>query len=61
MNLQKIYIALLSADLAAAEGWYTKLLGRGPDNRPMARWCSGSSSTKAGLRFPATMKLQAGA
>jgi catechol 2,3-dioxygenase-like lactoylglutathione lyase family enzyme len=35
MNLQKIYTALLTADLAAAEGWYTKLLGRRPDNRPM--------------------------
>jgi catechol 2,3-dioxygenase-like lactoylglutathione lyase family enzyme len=35
MNLQKIYTALLTADLAAAEAWYTKLLGRGPDNRPM--------------------------
>ena len=35
MNLQKIYIALLTADLAAAEGWYSKLLGRGPDHRPM--------------------------
>ena len=35
MNLQRIYTALLTADLAAAEGWYTKLLGRGPDYRPM--------------------------
>jgi catechol 2,3-dioxygenase-like lactoylglutathione lyase family enzyme len=35
MNLQKVYPALLAADLAAAEGWYTKLLGRGPDYRPM--------------------------
>ena len=35
MNLQKIYTALLTSDLAAAEGWYTKLLGRGPDYRPM--------------------------
>jgi catechol 2,3-dioxygenase-like lactoylglutathione lyase family enzyme len=35
VNLQKIYTALLTADLAAAEGWYTKLLGRGPDHRPM--------------------------
>jgi catechol 2,3-dioxygenase-like lactoylglutathione lyase family enzyme len=35
MNLQKMYTALLTADLAAAEGWYTKLLGRGPDYRPM--------------------------
>ena len=36
MNLQKIYTALLTADLAAAESWYTKLLGRAPDHRPMA-------------------------
>lgn len=35
MNLQKIYTALLTADLAAAETWYTELLGRAPDNRPM--------------------------
>ena len=35
MNLQKIYTALLTADIAAAEGWYTNLLGRGPDHRPM--------------------------
>jgi catechol 2,3-dioxygenase-like lactoylglutathione lyase family enzyme len=35
MNLQKVYTVLLTADLAAAEGWYTKLLGRGPDSRPM--------------------------
>ena len=35
MKLQKIYTALLTADLAAAEVWYTKLLGRRPDNRPM--------------------------
>jgi catechol 2,3-dioxygenase-like lactoylglutathione lyase family enzyme len=36
MNLQKVYTALLTADLAAAEDWYTKVLGRGPDNRPMS-------------------------
>ncbi|MBE0598064.1 MAG: VOC family protein [Desulfuromonadales bacterium] len=35
MKLQQIYTALLTADLAAAEGWYTRLLGRGPDCRPM--------------------------
>jgi catechol 2,3-dioxygenase-like lactoylglutathione lyase family enzyme len=35
MNLQKIYTALLASDLTAAEEWYTKLLGRAPDNRPM--------------------------
>ena len=35
MNPKKTYTALLTSDLAAAEGWYTKLLGRGPDFRPM--------------------------
>ena len=35
MKLQKIYNVLLTADLAAAEGWYTNLLGRAPDYRPM--------------------------
>jgi catechol 2,3-dioxygenase-like lactoylglutathione lyase family enzyme len=35
MKMQKVYTALLTADIAAAEGWYTKLLGRGPDYRPM--------------------------
>lgn len=35
MNVRKVYTALFTADLAAAEAWYTKLLGRGPDNRPM--------------------------
>jgi catechol 2,3-dioxygenase-like lactoylglutathione lyase family enzyme len=36
MKLQKGYAALLVTDLDAAEAWYSKLLGRGPDNRPMA-------------------------
>jgi catechol 2,3-dioxygenase-like lactoylglutathione lyase family enzyme len=35
MKLQKIYTALLTSDLTAAEAWYTKLLGRKPDHRPM--------------------------
>jgi predicted enzyme related to lactoylglutathione lyase len=35
MNLRKVYSALFTGDLAAAENWYAKLLGRGPDNRPM--------------------------
>jgi catechol 2,3-dioxygenase-like lactoylglutathione lyase family enzyme len=35
MKLQKAYTALRTADLAAAEGWYTKLFGRRPDYRPM--------------------------
>lgn len=35
MRLRKMYASLLTKDLAMAEDWYTKLLGRGPDNRPM--------------------------
>jgi len=35
MKVQKLYTALLTADLTAAESWYTKLLGRRPDFRPM--------------------------
>ena len=35
MQIQQICTSLLSSDLAAAERWYTKLLGRGPDHRPM--------------------------
>ena len=35
MTLQKMYASLLTADLQAAEAWYTKLLGQGPDHRPM--------------------------
>lgn len=41
MKLQNMYTALLTTNLAAAEGWYTKLLGRRPDYRPMdtlAQW-----------------------
>ncbi len=35
MKLRKIYTSLLTEDLVMAEDWYTRLLGRGPDNRPM--------------------------
>lgn len=35
MQFQKLYAALLTADLAAAEAWYSRLFGRGPDHRPM--------------------------
>jgi catechol 2,3-dioxygenase-like lactoylglutathione lyase family enzyme len=34
MNLQKLYTILRVADMAAAEAWYTKVLGRRPDTRP---------------------------
>lgn len=59
MNLQKIYTALLTADLAAAEAWYTKLLGRRPDNRPMDTLVQWELSDQAGLAI-STDKLIAG-
>ena len=49
MNVQKTYTALLTADLAAAEVWYTKLLGRGPDNRPMPTLVQWELSREAGI------------
>lgn len=49
MNLQKIYTALLVSDLPAAERWYTKLLGRGPDNRPMDTLAQWEISGQAGI------------
>lgn len=58
MNLQKIYTALLTADLAAAEGWYAKLLGRGPDRRlqglgiVLGNDIEGDYSTLAQVRDP---------
>jgi catechol 2,3-dioxygenase-like lactoylglutathione lyase family enzyme len=49
MKLQKTYTALLVADLAAAEDWYTKLLGRRPDFRPMDTWVQWELSDQGGL------------
>ena len=49
MNPHKIYASLLASDLAAAEDWYTKLLGRGPDRRPMATLLHWELFDQAGL------------
>ncbi len=35
MKAKKIYPSLLTTDLPAAERWYSRLFGRGPDFRPM--------------------------
>lgn len=35
MSMQNVMAALAVKDLAAAVGWYTKLLGRGPTEAPM--------------------------
>lgn len=59
MNLQKIYPALLVADLAAAEDWYTKLLGRGPDNRPMDSLVQWEFFEQAGLMVSTSDEIAA--
>jgi catechol 2,3-dioxygenase-like lactoylglutathione lyase family enzyme len=51
MKLQKIYSALLTTDLAAAESWYTKLLGRGPDYRPMETLIQWDLFAQGGLQL----------
>ena len=49
LNLQKTYTSLLASDLAASERWYAKLLGRGPDNRPMKTLVQWELSDRSGL------------
>lgn len=49
VKLRKIYSALLTADLASAEDWYTRLLGRGPDNRPMDTLVQWELANESGL------------
>lgn len=49
MTPKKIYTALLTRDLAAAEDWWAKLLGRGPDNRPMDSLVQWELFDRAGL------------
>ena len=51
MKLQKIYSALLTTDLTAAESWYTKLLGRGPDYRPMKTLIQWDLFAQGGLQL----------
>ena len=51
MALQKIYCALLTTDLVAAERWYTKLLGRGPDFRPMETMIQWDLFAQGGLQL----------
>jgi hypothetical protein len=51
MKLQNIYSALLTTDLAAAESWYTKLVGRGPDYRPMETLIQWDLFAQGGLQL----------
>ncbi len=57
MNLQKIYPSLLTSDLAAAEGWYAKLLGRGPDHRPMPTLLHWELSDQGGLMLSSSEEI----
>jgi catechol 2,3-dioxygenase-like lactoylglutathione lyase family enzyme len=57
MKLQKIYTALLTADLATAETWYTKLLGRGPDSRPMDTLVQWELFEQAGLMLSSSDEI----
>lgn len=57
MNLRKIYPSLLVADLAGAEGWYSKLLGRGPDYRPMPTLIQWELSDQGGLMVSSSEEI----
>ncbi|MDQ8756722.1 hypothetical protein RCO27_10830 [Sphingosinicella sp. LHD-64] len=59
MNLQRFYPSLLVADMAAAEGWYTKLLGRGPDVRPMPTLLHWELSDAGGLMVSSSEEIAA--
>src|SRR5687768_6850670 len=59
MNLQKTYPSLLAADLAAAEGWYTRLLGRGPDHRPMDTLVQWELADQGGLMLSSSEEIAA--
>jgi hypothetical protein len=57
MDLQKIYTALLTTDLTAGEDWYTKLLGRGPDHRPMDTLVQWEFSDQGGLMLSTSKEI----
>jgi catechol 2,3-dioxygenase-like lactoylglutathione lyase family enzyme len=59
MNLQKSYTALLVSDLTQAEDWYTKLLGRAPDHRPMESLVQWELSEQAGLMVSTSEEIAA--
>ena len=57
MNLQKTYPLLFIADLATGEDWYTKLLGRGPDHRPMPTLLHWELSDEGGLMLSSSKEI----
>ena len=52
-----MYSALLTTDLDAAQGWYTKLLGRGPDHRPMKTLVQWELSDQGGLMLSTSEEI----
>ena len=57
MNVQKTYVAVLTTDLPAAEAWYTKLLGRGADHRPMKTLVQWELSEQSGLMLSSSDEI----
>lgn len=57
ISLRKTYPSLLVKDLSAAEGWYTKLLGRGPDHRPMPTLIQWELGDQAGLMVSSSEEI----
>jgi catechol 2,3-dioxygenase-like lactoylglutathione lyase family enzyme len=57
MKLQTIYPSLLTADLPAAERWYTRLFGRGPDHRPMSTLVHWELFGDAGLMLSSSKEI----
>ena len=57
MNLQRTYPSLLTANLAAAERWYAKLLGREPDHRPMPTLVQWELSDGGGLMLSSSDEI----
>ena len=59
MAIRKSYASLLVADMAAGEAWYTKLLGRGPDHRPMPTLLHWELSDEGGLMLSSSDEIAA--
>jgi len=51
MTIMKIYAHISCGDLAASEGWYRQLFGRGADKHPMAGLAEWHFSDSAGLQL----------
>ncbi len=57
MKIQKLYTALLVHDLARAEDWYMKFLGRKADYRPMDTLVQWELGPFGGLQLTSDSKL----